>query len=81
VSANAATAQSGVRAADPSPGAILHLTEAANASSTLCAEGPSTGAASALADTAALPPGFSAANFPGPQVLPLSQQEQRLTYQ
>jgi len=30
----------------------------------LCVEGSSTGAASALADTVALPPGFSAANFP-----------------
>ena len=47
MSANAATAPSGVRAADPSPGAVLHLAEAANAPSTLCAEGSSTGAAAA----------------------------------
>jgi len=41
----------------------LHLAEAANVPSTLCAEGCSTGAASALANIAALPPGFVAANF------------------
>ena len=45
VSANAATAPSGTHAADPSPGAVLHLAEAANASPTLGAEGSSTGAA------------------------------------
>jgi len=60
VSANAATALSGVRAVDPSPGAVL----AANAPSTLFAGGPSKGAASASADTAVLPSGFSTANFP-----------------
>jgi len=64
VSANAATAPSGIRAADPSPGAVLHLAEAANASPTLGAEGSSTGAAVASANTAALLPGLSAANFP-----------------
>jgi len=38
--------------------------EAANAPSTVCAEGSLTGAASALANKATLPPGFSATNFP-----------------
>ena len=61
VSANAATASSGVRAADPSPGAVLQLTEAANATSTLCAD--SGALQQAPANTAALSPGFSAANF------------------
>ena len=64
MSANVATARSDVHAADPSPGAVLHLVETANAPSTLCAESSSTGAASASANTAALPPGFSAANCP-----------------
>jgi len=64
VSANAATAPSGVRAADPSPGAVVHVVEAANAPSTLCAEGSSTGAASASANTVSLPPGYSSANLP-----------------
>jgi len=60
MSANADGAPSGVRTAEPSPGAVLHLVDP----STLCADGPSTGAASASADTAALPSDFSAANFP-----------------
>ena len=64
VSANTATAPSGIRAADPSPGAVLHLAEAPNASQTLGAEGSLTGATIASANTAALPPGLSAANFP-----------------
>ena len=38
VSANAATNPSVVRDPDPSPGAVVHLMEAANAPSTLCAE-------------------------------------------
>jgi len=64
VSANEATAPSGVHAAEPSPGTVVHLVEAANAPSTLCAEGSSTGAASASANTAATTTGFSAANLP-----------------
>jgi len=50
-------------ATHPSSGAVLHLAEAANVPCTLCAEGSSTGAASASADIATLPPGFIAANF------------------
>jgi len=54
------TAPLGVLTADSSP----DLAEAANTPSTLCAEGSLTGAASASANTAALSPGFSAANLP-----------------
>jgi len=43
---------------------MQHLVDAASALSTLCAEGSSTGAASASANAAALPPGFSAVNLP-----------------
>ena len=71
VSANAATSPSGVSAADPLTLAVLHLAEAANAPSSFCARGPSTGAASS--DTAALPPGFSAANLPHRHCLCLSK--------
>jgi len=60
VSAHAATNPSVVHDADPSPGAVVHLVEAANAPSTFRAEGSSTGAASASASTAALSPGFLA---------------------
>jgi len=64
VSANTATAPSGVSAADPSPETVLHLTYAASAPSTLYAEGPSIGDALASADTAAPPQSVSAANSP-----------------
>ena len=64
MSANAATAPSGIRTANPSSGTVVHLVEAANDPSTLCAEDSSTGAASASANIATTPPGFSAANLP-----------------
>jgi len=81
VSANAATAQSGVRAADPSPRTVVHLVEAANAPSTLCAQGSSAGAASASAVEIQPPSHQILALQTSPQVLYLSQQEQRLTHQ
>jgi len=64
VSANVATAPSGVSASDPSPGAVWHLAEEANAPSAFYAEGPSIGAALASEVTALLPPSVSTANSP-----------------
>jgi len=46
------------------PPYVVHLVEADNAPKSFCAQGSSTGAAAASANTAALPPGFSAANLP-----------------
>jgi len=62
VSKCAATAPSEDGAADSSPSAVLHLAREADAPSTFCVEGPSTGAALASANTAALLPDVSAGN-------------------
>jgi len=80
VSANAATATSGVGAADPSsPGAVLHLAEAADAPSTFALRDLE----QVLHQHQQMQPPFHqvSALQTSPQALPLSQQEQRLTHQ
>ena len=81
VSANAATAPSGVRATDPSPGAVLRLMEAANATSTLCADSGALQQVLPPHQQIQQPSHQVSGLQTSPQALHLSQQEQRLTHQ